>query len=185
MLLLLLSSSCGGPSLVASPGPGSPGKGSATATSSSSRSTTCRLPAGAAKIPFLLFRSDNRQAYHIVTAEKLVPPDGCRRGLEGSPRDAAAFKQQLDSRRCGGPAVASFSEWNVRFFLGMNSEPQVHGVMESPEAVHILIHQTIGGMPGGAQDELTYAIVFPPTQKPIVECRSVTDLGPYNGPMPP
>jgi len=40
-------------------------------------------------------------------------------------------------------------------------------------------------MPGGAQDEQTFAVVVPPSPKPIVECATVTDLGRYEGPMPP
>jgi hypothetical protein len=34
-------------------------------------------------------------------------------------------------------------------------------------------------------DQQTFAVVLPPTAKPIVDCTSVTDHGPYSGPMPP
>jgi len=67
----------------------------------------------------------------------------------------------------------------------MNGEPVVRGVAESSDAVHVLSSTTVGGMPGGAQDELAFALVFAPTEKPIVDCATVTDLGPYDGPMPP
>jgi hypothetical protein len=81
--------------------------------------------------------------------------------------------------------VRTFAGWSVRFIPGMNGEPSVLGVVESDAGVHVLVHQTTGGMPGGARDEQVLAVVIPPTTKPIVDCASVTRREPYRGPMPP
>jgi hypothetical protein len=133
----------------------------------------------------VVFQSQNRGAYDPVGAEGVALAETCRPEAGEPARDAAAFTEQLDAQLCGGEVVPSFSSWNVRFYEGMNSQLQVLGVAESRAAVHVLLHQSVGGMPGGAVDQQTFAVVLPPTAKPIVDCTSVTDHGPYSGPMPP
>jgi len=147
-------------------------------------STTCRPPPGSHETTFLLFQSQNQDAFHLKEVKGLTPDPACS-DVRARPFDEAAFTGELDALHCGGATVASFAGWRVRFYDGINGQLQVHYVVESPQALHILIDSTSGGMPGGAIDKQTFAVVLPPAGKPIRECTSTTDLGSYDGPMPP
>ena len=61
----------------------------------------------------------------------------------------------------------------------------VTDVVRAADGVRVHLHRTVGGMPSGAYDVFAWALVLPALDAPISECTSVTDLGPYDGPMPP
>lgn len=145
-------------------------------------SHTCRTPEGATDARYLVFYEESGSGLGLESDHGVGVGETCRE--TAFERTGEDFVRQLATAGCLGED-AQPSDWTVRGVAGENNRSSFSGVVETADALHFLSHQTVGGMPSGALSRQEWVIVIRTKGKPIVDCTSVTDLGPYDGPMPP
>ncbi len=144
------------------------------------RSYQCPTPRGATPLPYLLYLSRNDDPLMLEHANELALPEGCH-FMEWDARapDREALVAELVRRECLGAGPGG-GRWTVRTYPTAPT-----AVVRTADAAQVLLHQSVGGMPSGEVERLTWVLVLPELGLPVDECTSVTDLGPYDGPMPP
>lgn len=137
----------------------------------------CTPPPGSLQTEYLLFRNGQLTG---STGEET--PARCRwLEIELDQATDDEIRARL-AEQCGD---TDFSDWQLRRYESENGRRSINGAVRSEAAIHILISESYGGMPGGALRVDRWLLALPPSDLPIVECISRHYSPPYHGPMPP
>ena len=131
------------------------------------RTEVCEAPVGSVQADYLMFVTGNLELSHGF---ELTP--GCH--AQGTGGD-------LVLEGCG---VDDLTDWKILNYHSENGRARVNGVMRSETSLHVMMSQSVGGMPSGALTVDRFTVVIPPTDLPIVECTTTHYAPRYKGPMP-